>query len=153
MKEHYCEKEQLVVAAVCANSHDVEILTHARNCLVCSEVLLVTESLLEGTELTSNELRGLPDAAVIWRKGQVAARETALARATLPIRIARICSLVVAVLAAPWVLVESSPLWTAPLGSVNWRWPSALNEMVLLLMITGTILCIGLSSWYMLREE
>lgn len=153
MKEHYCNKEQQVVAAVRANSGDVEILTHARNCPVCSEILLVTESLRDDTELTTHELSGLPDAAVIWRKAQSVAREKALARATLPIRIARICTLVVAVFAAPWVLVESGPLWTGPLGSVNWRWPSALNETTLLLMITGTVLCIGLSSWYILREE
>ncbi|MGA9980523.1 MAG: hypothetical protein WBQ08_18025 [Candidatus Sulfotelmatobacter sp.] len=153
MKEHYCEKEQQVVAALRANSHDVEILKHARNCPICSEVLLVTECLREDTEFAPHELSGLPDAAVIWRKAQAAAREKALARATLPIRIARICTLVVVVFAAPWVIVESSPLWTETLGSVNWHWPSALNETALLLIVTGTVLCIGLSSWYMLREE
>jgi hypothetical protein len=152
MKERSCEKEQQLVAALFANSPDIEILSHARNCRVCSEVLLVTESLREGTELTTHELSALPDAAVIWRKAQAVAREKALARATLPIRIARICALVVAVLAAPWILVESGQLWPEPLGSGNWRWPSALNETALLLIITGTV-CIGLSSWYMLREE
>jgi hypothetical protein len=154
MKENYCEKEQQVVAAICANSRDVEILSHARNCPFCSEVLLVTESLRDDAELAMHELAHLPGgAAVIWRKAQAVAREKALARATLPIRIARICALVVAVFTALWILVDSGPLWTGPLGSLNWRWPSALNETALLLMITGTVLCIGLSSWYMLREE
>lgn len=152
MKERSCEKEQQLVAALFSNSPDVEILSHAHNCPVCSEVLLVTESLREGTELTTHELSALPDAAVIWRKAQAVAREKALARATLPIRIARICALVVAVFAAPWILVKSGQLWPEALGSGNWRWPSALNETALLLIITGTV-CIGLSSWYMLREE
>jgi len=153
MKEHYCDKEPQVIAALCANSQDVEILTHARNCPVCLEVLLVTESLRDDSELTVHELTHLPDATVIWRKAQAVARGKALARATLPIRIARIFTLVVAVFAAPWVFVESGLLWPELLGSVNWRWPSALNETALLLMITGTVLCIGVSSWYMLREE
>jgi hypothetical protein len=154
MKEHYCDKEQQVVAALCANSCDIEILTHARNCPVCSEVVLVTESLREGTELTTHELSGLPDAAVIWRRAQAAAREKALARATLPIRIARICTLVVAVLAPPWAISEIKIwLWPRPLFSLSWIWSSALNETVFLLLLTGTVFCIGLSSWYMLREE
>jgi hypothetical protein len=152
MKEHCCDREEQVFGALCADSHDAEILSHARNCPICSEVLLVTKSLREVTELTTNELRGLPDAVVIWRKAQAAVRETALARATLPIRIARICTLVMAILAAPWILVESGHLWPEALGSVIWRWPSGLNETALLLIITGTV-CIVLSSWYMLREE
>lgn len=153
MKEHFCEKEEQLLGALCANWTDAEILSHACTCPVCSEVLLLSESLRESAELTSHELSSLPDATAIWRKAQAVARDKALARATLPIRIARICTFVVAVLAAPWVLVESGALWTGPLGSVNWRWPAALNQTALLLMIAGTVLCIGLSSWYILREE
>lgn len=154
MKEHYCDKEQQVVAAICTNAHDAEILSHPRNCPACSEVLLVTESLREGMELTPHELSGLPEAALIWRKAQSVAREKALARATLPIRVARICTLVVAVLAAPWVISESKLwLWPRPLSSLSWMWSSALSETVLLLLLTATVFCIGLSSWYMLREE
>jgi hypothetical protein len=154
MKENYCERDQQVAAAICANAHDAEILNHARNCPICSEVLLVTESLREHMEPATHELSRLPDAAAIWRKAQVIAREKALARATLPIRVIRTCTFVVAVLAAPWVISESKLwLWPRPLPSMRWMWPSALNETVLLLLITGTVFCIGLSSWYMLREE
>lgn len=152
MKE-YCEKEQRVMAELRGDWPDVEVVRHARTCPVCSEVLLVAESLREESQLAVHELSGLPDAAVIWRRAQSVAREKALARATLPIRVARISTLVIAVLAAPWVLVKSGQLWPELLVSMNWRWPSAFSESVLLLIITGTILCIGFSSWYMLREE
>jgi hypothetical protein len=113
MKEPYCEKEPEVVAALCGRSHDAGILDHAHSCPVCSEVLLVSEFLRKSTQLATYELSTLPDAALIWRKAQVLAREEALTRATLPIRIARISALVVAVLAAPWLILEFHQLWPA----------------------------------------
>jgi hypothetical protein len=160
MNEHFCEKEQRVVDAFCGSSRDAEILGHARSCPVCSEVLLVAEFLQESAQLATHELSTLPDAALIWRKAQSLAREKALVRATLPIRIARISAFVVAVLAAPRLILESRQLW--PLmgdlwprhpSSTNRLWASDLNETALVLAIAGTIICIGLSSWYMLREE
>jgi hypothetical protein len=160
MNKHYCEKEHQVVAALCCGSPDAAILDHARSCAVCSEVLLVTEFLRESGQLATHELSTLPDAALIWRKAQASAREKALTRATLPIQIARICAYVVAVLAAPWLIFASRPLWPRmsdlwpiPLSSADRLWFSALNESSLLLATAGAIICLGLSSWYMLREE
>jgi hypothetical protein len=159
MNEHFCEKEQPVVAALCGSSGDAEILGHARSCPVCSEVLRVAEFLRESAQLATHELSALPDPALIWRKAQNLAREKALVRATLPIRIARI-SAFVAVLAAPRLILEShrlwplmAELWLRHLSSTNRLWASDLNETALVLEITGTTICIGLSSWYMLREE
>jgi hypothetical protein len=159
MNEDFCEKEVQVAAALCGSSRDAEILGHARSCPVCSEVLLVSEFLRESTQIATHELSALPDAGLIWRKAQALAREKALVRVTLPIRIARISALVVAVLAAPWLIVEShrlwpwlANLWPGHLSSTNRLWPSELNETALLLAITGTLVC-TLSAWYMLREE
>lgn len=159
MNEAYCEKEQQVVAALYGRSRETEILGHARSCPVCSEVLLVAEFLRESTQIATHELSALPDAGLIWRKAQGLAREKALVRVTLPIRLARISALVVAVLAAPWLIVESRQLWPwmaefwpRHLSSTNRLWPSNLNETVLLLAITSTLVC-TLSAWYMLREE
>jgi hypothetical protein len=159
MNEAYCEKEQQVVAALYGRSTDAEILGHARSCPVCSEVVLVAEFLRECTQIATHELSDLPDAGLIWRKAQALAREKALARVALPIRIARISALVVAVLAAPWLIVEShrlwpwmADLWPRNLSSTNRLWPSDLNGTALLLAITGTLVC-TLSAWYMLREE
>jgi hypothetical protein len=159
MNEAYCEKEQQVVAALCDSSGDTEILGHARSCPVCSEVLLVAEFLRESTQIATHEFSALPDASLIWRKAQGLAREKALARATLPIRLAKISAFIVAVFAAPWLIVENRQLWAwmaefwpRHLSSTNRLWPSDLNETALLLAITGTLVC-TLSAWYMLREE
>ena len=159
MNEAYCEKEQQVVAALCGSLRDTKILGHARTCLVCSEVLLVAEFLRESTQIATHELRALPDAALIWRKAQTLAREKALVRVTLPIRLARISAFVVAVLAAPWLILESHQLWSwmadfwpRHLSFTNRFWPADLNATALLLAIVGTLVC-TLSAWYMLREE
>jgi hypothetical protein len=160
MSEHYCETEQQVVAALRASSPDAEILGHARSCPVCSEVMLVAEFLREEANLSGHQLSALPDAALIWRKAQALAREKALARAILPIRIARISTFAIAVLAAPWLILAThrlrpwmADLWQRHVPSTNHLWPSDLNQTAILLAITGTLISIGLSSWYMLREE
>jgi hypothetical protein len=159
MNEAHCEKEQEVVGALCGSLRDAEILGHARSCPVCTEVLLVSEFLRESRQIATHELSALPDAALIWRKAQALAREKALVRVTLPIRLARISAFVVAVLAAPWLILESHQLWPwmtdfwpRHLSFTNRLWPSDLNATALLLAISGTLVC-TLSAWYMLREE
>ena len=159
MNEAFCEKEQQIVAALFGGSRDAEILGHARSCPVCSEVLLVVELLRKSTQIATHELSGLPDAGLIWRKAQSLAREKALVRATLPIRLAKIFAIVVAVPAASWLILESHQLWSwmaklwpRHLSFTNRLWPSDLNATALLLAITGALVC-TLSAWYMLREE
>ena len=159
MNEHYCEKEQQVADALRSDSCSLELREHVRQCPVCSEVLLVANFLREETSLSEHELSALPDGSLIWRKTQALAREKALVRATLPIRIARTCTFVVAVLATPWLILEYQlwprmmDFWPRYLPPINRFWPSDLTESTLLLAFTGTLICIGLSSWYMVWEE
>jgi hypothetical protein len=159
MNEAFCEEEQQIVAALFGGSRDAEILGHARSCRVCSEVLLVAELLRESTQIATHELSGLPDAGLIWRKAQSLAREKALVRATLPIRLAKIFAIVVAVLATSWLILKPrqlwpwmANLWPRHVSFTNRLWPSDLNATALLLAISGALVC-TLSAWYMLREE
>ena len=159
MNEQYCEKEQEVIAALTGSLHDAEILNHARECAVCSEVLLVGEFLRGGAQLAPREIENLPDATLVWRKAQAMALEKALARATLPIRVVRIVACVAGIFAAPLLLHQSHWLWPGltdmslrHLSSASRLWPSGSNELALLLAMTGAIFLIGLSSWCMLRD-
>jgi hypothetical protein len=159
MNERYCEKEQEVAAALAGGVRDAEIFDHARECPVCSEALLVGAFLSETAQLAPGEIENLPDAALVWRKAQAMAREKALARATLPIRAVRILACAAGVLAVPLLLLQWPRLWPGladawlgNLSSTSWLWPSATSELALLLAATGAILCIGLSSWYILRD-
>ncbi len=173
MKESNCEREQDLVAALHGGTLNTELLGHAGSCAVCSEILLVAEFLREESASFDRELQ-LPDATVIWRKAQARAREKALAKATLPIRIARTCAYALAILAVPWTVLEFSgrPSWLPDLGlrhvmsidltsidltsraltSIDGSWLAALTG-TMLVGITATLLGIALSSWYMLREE
>ena len=159
MNELYCEKEQEVVAALTGISHDAEILDHARECAVCSEVLRVGEFLRGGEQLAPREIESLPDATLVWRKAQAMALEKALGQATLPIRVVRIVACAAGMFAAPLLLHQSHWLWPGltdlslrHLWSTSRLWPSGSNELALLLAMTGAIFAIGLSSWYMLRD-
>jgi len=158
MNVHDCAREQTLVAALRSGTLHDELLAHAGSCPVCSEVLLVTEFLRDESTALNREL-STPDASMIWRKAQARAREKALARATLPIRVARTCAYALAILAAPWMIVELSrrpwglqTFGLARLTSMDGAWLAALTGTMLVGM-TATFLGIALSSWYMLREE
>jgi len=158
MNNHSCQQEQNVAAALRAGTLDATLLAHAAACPVCSDVLLVTEVLQKDRASLERDLH-VPDAAVLWKKAQARAKEQALAKATLPIRIVRICACILAFVAAPSILIELShgPAWLPDLGlkhlsSIDANWLAALTGTTVL-GIAATILCLGLSSWYMLREE
>lgn len=158
MTESHCEQEAALVAAMHSGTLNADLLAHAGSCPVCSEVFLVTEFLREDNASLDREL-ATPVATVIWRKAQAWAREKALARATLPIRIARTCAYALAIFASPWIVFEFSrrPSWFSSLGlqhltATDGNWLAALTGTTLL-GVAATFLCIALSSWYMLREE
>jgi|SRR5579863_6076783 len=158
MDRDYCEHEERVVAAVRGGFFDTEILGHAHDCPVCSEVLRITELFREESKLAGHELSTLPDAGLIWQKAQAAARQKAIAEATLPIRLVRTCAYGVAILSAPWLVFESFRLWPGwvnswPRLAANQVWATASNEAALVAGIAGTLVCIAVSSWYILREE
>src|SRR5580658_3352213 len=101
MKEQYCERDQEVAAAASGGSCDGSILAHARSCPICSEILLVAKCLADNKKLSAHEISSLPDALTVWRKVQALAREKALARATFPIRAARMVTFAVGAIVVP----------------------------------------------------
>src|ERR1700733_7548301 len=111
MNEQYCDKEQDVAAALAGGWRDPEILNHARECAVCSEVLLVREFLGGGARLAPQEIENLRDAALVFRKAEAAALKKALGRAALPIRAVRIAACAASVFAAPLLVHQSRRLW------------------------------------------
>jgi len=162
MKTQSCEQEHAVITALHSGSLPDELLAHVGVCRVCSEILLIGECLREESmPANSNDELYLPDASVIWRKAQARAREEAIARATLPIRIVRTCAYALAILASPWLAFQLShaPSWMANLGLKHFPWPEMDGKWLAtltgttLLGIVATAVCMGLSSWYMLREK
>ena len=160
MSERYCTREEEVAAAATADKCDAAILEHARNCQVCSEVLLVTKLLGARASLSAQELNGVPNPTIVWRKAQAMARKQALRRATLPIRTARIAACVLGAVAAPlwiarsgWLWAYAPHLWLGHASSAYQPWIAGSSASLLMLTITAATMLIGLSSFYMLREE
>jgi hypothetical protein len=160
----YCEREPQVTAAILSGGASPEIISHARACSVCSEVLLVSAFLRETAALAGHELSALPDAGLLWRKAQALAREKAIAQAMLPIRIVRTAAYVAAAFFSLWLLMTFRPMlgklsdiWSRHMGimsaSVERIRPAALNQTALFLVFAGTLVFLALSSWYMVREE
>ena len=157
MKNHYCEKEHQVAAAVRFGALSEELKEHVAVCEVCAEVMLVAGLLCQEIVPATAHLDP-PDAALLWRRAQYSARRKALAKATAPIRIARICALVVALVAVPWLLTSVNVLSWYPdlglqrLGTIDRALSQTLTP-VTLLSIGASLIFMLLSSWYVLREE
>jgi hypothetical protein len=157
-----CKREEQTSAAVRSGTISDEIAEHYRQCPVCSEVLLVAEFLQTNAILAADERTSLPDPARVWQKAQHRATEQAVRRALRPIRFMKLIACV-AFLCSPWLR------WLLPLGrelSASWSkvfdlnlnfaskpWPFSPSEITFLIGLSGTIVLLALSSWYMLREE
>jgi hypothetical protein len=156
--EHICPKEQELTAALSSGMLDAELLAHAAACTVCADVLLVADNLQKDNASLKGEL-GVLDAAVVWKRAQTRAKAQAIAKATLPIRIARVCTCVFAVVAALRLLIELSnhPTWLSDLGIrslpvAGGNWLAAFSGTTALCIVLSVVL-LGVSSWYMLRQE
>ena len=157
MKPYSCSRESDVIAALLNDTLPNDLGAHVRVCGVCSEVVQVTHALLQEVAHASVELRP-PDASAVWRRAQSLAREKAVVKATRPIRIARIGSMVAAAIALPWLVrtLPNSLWWISDLVSqfrtVDLLFSSAATATFLFGTV-GSLFLIVLSSWYVLRQE
>ncbi len=157
-----CEKEEQTSAAVRAGTIDADIATHAQQCPVCSDILLVSEFLHDEDACVHQERVALPDAATVWRKAKLRANQEAIRLALRPIRYMKIIA-VVAFICSPWLRLLLPTLnrlvgsWSTTfdwnLAVVSTIWPVVANESTIVLASSATIILLGLSSWYMLRQE
>jgi hypothetical protein len=149
----FCEKEQAVVAALLAGALPDDLLSHVKVCEVCTEVAQVSRALSQEVAPSADELR-LPDPSLVWKRAEALAKQQAIAKATRPIRIARICACVAALVALPWlapIFLNSMPALEHHLWTMD-RTFSALTSTILL-GAGASLILISLSSWYVLRQE
>lgn len=150
----FCEKEQVVVAALLAGDLPDDLLAHVSACEVCTEAAQVSHALLHEVAPAADLLR-LPDASLVWKRAERLAKRQAIARATQPIRIARICAGVAAWFAVPWLaptFLNSMPNYSHHLLTMDHTFSGALTGTSLL-AIGASLILISLSSWYVLRQE
>lgn len=151
-----CEQEQAVLAALQNCNLGGNLLVHLETCPVCSEMAMTVEVLRAEAARLEESLKP-PDPAMIFRRARQCAREEALARATLPIRITLACTVFVSILSAPWLFAYCMRLpWDflllRPIYFLQRNLPNALPGSVVVGM-AATLVCVALSSWLVLREE
>jgi len=150
----FCEKEHVVVVALLAGALPHDVRAHVDICEVCTEIAQISRALMQEVAPASDELRP-PDATLVWRRAQELAKQQAIAKATRPIRLARICACVVAFVALPWLastFLNSMPTFAHHLWTMDRMFSAALTGTILLGAAASLIL-ISLSSWYVLRQE
>jgi hypothetical protein len=150
----FCEKEQVVVAALLAGALPNDLLAHVSVCEVCTEVAQVSHALLHEVAPAADVLR-LPDASLVWKRAETLAKQQAIAKATRPIRITRISAGVAALLALPWLaptLLNSMPNFSHQLLTMDHTFSETLTGSTLL-AVGASLIVISLSSWYVLRQE
>jgi hypothetical protein len=156
MNFQVCEKEHAIIEASQQGALTPELLVHVGHCQVCREVLSVSEVLQAEAVSLDKNLRP-PDALLIWHRAQQKARQDAIAKATLPIRIAIVCAVIVAIAFLPWLAsyvkelsLKVSVLKSVPSLNTNWL---AIFSGTNGLALAAAFIFIGLSSWFVLWEK
>ena len=157
MRPQICEKEQAVLAALQNGNLSGELFDHVETCPICGETVITVEELRPEAARLERSLNPPDYYAMILRRAKQRAREEAVARATLPIRVALGCTVLVSIVSTPWLVAYLMRLrWELPLLSpvyiLQRNWPGALSGSIAIDMAI-TLLCIALSSWFVLREE
>jgi hypothetical protein len=156
MNRSYCDQEPEITAALQSGAWTSDLRAHASTCQICAEVMVVAGCLQHEAELTLTE-HTLPNAALIWWKARLLSQNTALARATRPIALVRQFAYLACGLIVVWFVVGSSQgsSWVAGVFHlqmpVQHLWTGFLGELMLIGGV-GTLLCVLLGSWYMVRS-
>jgi hypothetical protein len=145
--QRWCEREADVVRSLRAGSFPVELRDHVLSCVVCAEarsaagVMLQTASLLQVED-------GVPAAGLVWSRAQVRKREMDLKRATRPLIVMRVLSVVYVVLCAGWTVHS---LWRPVVMDLA----SGLNAFrsgTVGLGAAIALLAIAIGAWYLLYD-
>lgn len=162
MNKSVCEREDQTSEAARSAMIDCETSRHAKQCAICSDILLANELANDDSFFEDLDPTALPDAAFIWHNAQRRARKEALRVALRPIRFMKVLACVI-FLCSPWLRLllplgkQLTPSWSraldSNLASASKLWPTMANESTIALGVLGTLILLGLSSWYMLRTE
>ena len=157
-----CEREHHTTAAVLSGTVNAEITSHASECAVCADILLVSNFLCEDQTVAARDRTSLPDAGQIWHKAQQRATQQAVRAALRPIRFMKIIA-VVTFFVSPWLRFllpigrEFFSSWTRNLDfnvSLTPKiLPATATQLPILLGFAAATMVLSLSSWYMVRQD
>jgi hypothetical protein len=103
MNRIWCEREAEVVRSLRTGSLSADLRDHVLSCVVCAEARRAAEVMLQTASLLRVE-DGVPAAGLVWSRAQARRREIGLKRATRPLIVMRILSVVYMMVCAGWAL-------------------------------------------------
>ena len=111
-----CGREGDVAQATRSGAWSAELKSHAAQCAVCGDVALVVGALVKER---SRPIAGdvVADAGLVWWRAQLQARHRATERATRPIAVVEVLTLVVATAAGMLALARVWPQLQASLSA------------------------------------
>ncbi len=98
-----CERELEVLAALRKNSCSPQLRLHIQSCIACAEMESVMQMLLQTSCSLQTQINP-PAAAYIWREAQRRKQELALQRATLPLKVMWLLSILYIPALSLWLL-------------------------------------------------
>lgn len=144
----WCEREADVARSLRAGSLTSELRDHVLSCVVCAEAQSAARVMLQ----TASRLRaedGLPAAGLVWSRAQARKRETDLKRATRPLIVMRVLSVMYAVLCAGWALHS---FWHSVSMELLADWNVLGNETICF-AVSLAVLAIVIAAGYLLHDS
>jgi hypothetical protein len=145
--QRWCEREADVVRSLRAGSLPVELRDHVLSCVVCAEARSAAGVMLQTASLLRVE-DGVPAAGLVWSRAQVRKREMDLKRATRPLIVMRVLSVVYVVLCAGWAVHSFwRPVVMDLASGLN-----AFRSGTVGLGVAIALLAIAIGAWYLLYD-
>lgn len=142
-----CEREAEAVRSLRTGSLPAELRDHVLSCVACEEARSAARVMLETASLFRVEA-GLPAAGLVWSRAQARKREIDLKRATRPLMVMRVLSVIYVALCAGWALHS---FWR----SVSMEVESGLNafrEGTVGFGAAIALMAIAAGAWYLLYD-
>ena len=156
MKRSYCQRENEILEASRRGGLSAELEEHARSCRVCADAVAVSR-FLQAEFLQADAVEPcptLPDADFIWWKGQFAAKQAAVERATRSIALVKKISYLAAGVAAIWLVFAPGHLQSIMSALSRYDvWGNDGLRQGALLMAIGAMVFTVVGSLYLARAE
>jgi hypothetical protein len=145
----WCEREADVVRSLRMDSFPVELRDHIAKCVVCTETRRAAGVMLQAAARLRVE-DGVPPAGFIWSRAQARRREAGLKRATRPLMVMRVLSVVYVVLCAGWAVRS---FWRSVSMELRSGWDAFEGGAVVFgaaMAIVAVAMAMG--AWYLLYD-
>lgn len=147
MNRMWCEREPEVVRSLRMGSISSELRDHVLGCVVCAEARRAAQVMLPiASQLCVND--GVPPADLVWSRAQARRREIGLKRATRPLMVMRILSIVYLVVCAGWALHF---LWGSVSMELGFGW-DAFRGVTVGVGAGVALVAIAIGAWYLLYD-